>query len=554
MSKRYLEIYSGRRDRQQYPSPANFIIPFGISPEVKDPILNGAIYYQWEYNAGFFNPVVYGSIISAANTGTVTLNAPYDIFPLSTVIDAYKGLSIYIIPPPGQGNSDIKTILTYNPSTYTVTVKDGFLIDATGSEYRIYYNEMVISGTVSATQIPYQDFFGNQILNRVKAYINYYLMDESLSSGTSIIAEKIYNYDYNIRTAYLGGTTLGTEVFQKFSLRKSLPEEKWTLDTPTYNNTDPSYGPIGPVITLPEGSSTINNYYVGKYVYFASNGPTSYTESPNFKPIYGAFRIKEYKANVRELFVDHDLNNNLLPNYIINQGTILEVDSNFLQLSNLTPQTPNISSYYYSSFITNTRNNETAIIYYIGYVGGKYGINAAFFGSWEIGDPYTITSNNVINIVSLQGDNAANLDYIGTMVSVNQAVCYDIELIELILPNTPLLNGTIISTYPFVYVHLKNVSSPNGVSPSTIYSNNPPSTDALFVVLITDITQPTTSKFVRLKCSTTVRVKFKPNDSLQFSVTLPDGNYVTPAQPDYFSPYASNPDLQIHATFGIKPV
>ena len=562
MSKRYLEIYSGRRDRNQYPSPSNFVIPFGTSSEVKDPILNGAIYHHWGDSPllppiGFtqFPLYDYGTIISATNTGTVILKS--DVTP-STVVDAYKGLTLYINPPAGQGNFQTQTILTYNPPTSTVTVQTGFLTNPIGSTYFIYANYTNTTNQgIFSTQIPYQDDFGNKILEQEQAYINYYLMDETISYGPSIVAQKIYYYDYNIRTAY---TREQYNVFDFFTLRKSLPEEIWTLETPTYINTDPTEGPLGPVITLPAGAVPVDEYYVGKYVYFASNGPTSNVES-NFKPIYGVFYIKAYKAismDVNKLFVNYDQNDSLLPNYLVNQGTILEIpEANFLQLSNFTVQTPNGSSYV-GYTIVNTTSNETSFIKSVGYSeNGDYGIfidPLTPFTLSSIGDSYTITSSTRINIVSLQGDNAASLDYIGTMVSVNQAICYDIELIELILPNTPLQNGTIISTYPFVYVQLKNVSSPIGVSPSTIYSNNPPSTDAIFVVLITDITNPITSAFVKLRCSTVVRVKFKPNDSLHFSVTLPDGTYVTPAMPDYFSPYAPNPALQIHATFGIKPI
>lgn len=549
MSKRYIEIYSGRRNRQQYPSPANFVIPFGISSEVKDPVLNGAIYYNMITSYGFSYDS--GTIGSSSNSGTVTLNSSN--VP-QTVIDAYKGLVLRIL----SGYEESSIILTYNPSTSTITLNPGFSVDHIGAKYVIDASGVPFSTVFT---IPYQDNFGNRISDKEQAYINYYIIDELESNGNQIVGYKIYDYDHNTRGAYSSYEFAYTNVY---TLRKSLPLEKWSLLKPTYINTDPFYGPLTPVITLPVGSSTIDNYYVGKYVYFSSNLPTSYVEFPNFKPIYGTFRIKECKVLPtleNELFVDYDQNDynqqKVLPtsNNILNQGTILSVDVNnhLIQLSNVTPQN---GSLYNGLNLTDTTTNQTIQIvgsgdfYGFGYYT-SYGVIPELL--MNIGDSYIIT-NNVINIVSLQGDNAANLDYIGTMVSVNQAICYDIELIELILPNTPLLNGTIISTYPFVYVHLKNVSSPIGVSPSTIYSNNPPSTDALFVVLITDITQPTTSTFVRLKCSTTVRVKFKPNDSLKFSVTLPDGNYVTPAQPDYFSPYEPNPDLQIHATFGIKPV
>jgi hypothetical protein len=194
MSKRYLEIYSGRRNRSQYPSPSNFVIPFGtssLSHEVKDPVLNGAIYYQWGGSPTLYD---YGTIISATNTGTVILKSFNGT--LSTIVDAYKGKTLYINPQDGQGNSQIQIILTYNPSTSTVTLQTGFLTNPIGSTYFIFSNYANTTNQGFSTQIPYQDALGNKILNQEQAYINYYLMNETLSHGSTIIAQKIYYYDF----------------------------------------------------------------------------------------------------------------------------------------------------------------------------------------------------------------------------------------------------------------------------------------------------------------------------------------------------------------------
>lgn len=50
----------------------------------------------------------------------------------------------------------------------------------------------------------------------------------------------------------------------------------------------------------------------------------------------------------------------------------------------------------------------------------------------------------------------------------------------------------------------------------------------------------------------TQTVKFKPNDSLRFSVYLPDGRLFQTIQTDYLSPYPPNIRLQIEAIFSIR--
>ena len=83
-------------------------------------------------------------------------------------------------------------------------------------------------------------------------------------------------------------------------MRKSLPFEKWTLEVYTYINSDPSYGPLGPVVTLPQGASIVNGYYRGKYIYLMNNtfayGANFITSINTFKAVYGNYYIKDYKV------------------------------------------------------------------------------------------------------------------------------------------------------------------------------------------------------------------------------------------------------------------
>ena len=152
-------------------------------------------------------------------------------------------------------------------------------------------------------------------------------------------------------------------------------------------------------------------------------------------------------------------------------------------------------------------------------------------------------------------DNYVPINYTGNIVSQQELVCYEIQLVNLILPNEILNTGLggRITYYPFVYVELSNVSSPGGQVKSIIYSNNPNSTRALFRVAVKDVPNPVLSNFVRLDANNmTQTVKFKPNDALHFKVTLPSGELFETVLNERFSPFLPNPLMQISALFSIK--
>jgi hypothetical protein len=150
-------------------------------------------------------------------------------------------------------------------------------------------------------------------------------------------------------------------------------------------------------------------------------------------------------------------------------------------------------------------------------------------------------------------DNFSPLSYNGSTVSQNQEVCYEITLLSLVLPNLILTSGSRISFYPYLYVEFGTLGTANNNSNQTIYSNNPPSNKALFITPITDISNPETTQFIKLDSSNmTQTVKFKPNDNLKFSVYLPNGELFLPVIQDDYSPLPPKPEIQIEAVFSIK--
>jgi len=157
--------------------------------------------------------------------------------------------------------------------------------------------------------------------------------------------------------------------------------------------------------------------------------------------------------------------------------------------------------------------------------------------------------NNKIEILNFSYDNLNPFVYTGSLTSQQELVCYEIELLSLLLPTETLTvaNGGAISYYPYVYVELSNTCSTNR---NIIYSNNPNSTKQLFRVPIFDIQD--NPVFTKIGGGMSQTIKFKPNDTLFFSVTLPNGEVFQNIVPERFSPLSPEPRIQISAMFSLK--
>lgn len=170
--------------------------------------------------------------------------------------------------------------------------------------------------------------------------------------------------------------------------------------------------------------------------------------------------------------------------------------------------------------------------------------------------PATITgAGQTYEILCFNRDNVVPMNYTGSTVSQQEEVCYEIELLNVILPNRTLVvgKGSRITFYPYIYVEFCNVSAAGAGTKGAIYSNNPNSNRMLFRVPVDDIPNPVLSPFIKLDGDGMVQtVKFKPNDNLKFGVYLPDGDVFEINLTETVSPQEPNPLMQISAMFSIK--
>jgi hypothetical protein len=524
MSRRYIELYSANRNRNQYPLPSSFEVPFAPTRQLSsslqsfDALCTGPIYYKWcggtqtgatcNFKWPSSSPPLTDDVKSDSNSTSSLIYLSTVSTDLSPIFNYYVGYKLKDITSGVE-----RTIISYDPSTSKFVLEQPFPSFTAGNTINI-----VDPSTSSKIHIPIKDINNNNIRSWSNSYDGCYIMDETSSlANNNIIYSMITSYDYTTQMATLDRELTGWATTNTFTIRKTIPQEIYSLTSNPVNNVGtfvyyngiiyissmlPSYSNAinvpGMIVTLPAGFGNREyNYYAGKYIYNTSN---SANPSLNGGGIYGLYFIKSSyynsSTNLIELLVDHSI----IPQLNINCNS-----------SSSSPYTKSPSENF-------------------------------------------IKENDVINIVNYIKDNYSPLNYNGSIVSQSEAVCYEVSLITLTLPNISLRSGARAAFYPFFYVEFSNSTSPSGASNAIIYSNSPSSNKALFIVPVTDTQQPLNSSFVKLASNMSQTVKFKPNDSLRFSVYLPDGRPFETVEQDYLSPYPPNGIVQINAVFGIRRI
>lgn len=549
-NRRFIEMSSANRNRNQYPQPASFEVPFapprtlntnqqvkgvyysvtgytGPGPigtvytqtiDVADTVTNGVIDYLWpsmgttgatgyvlvdsSYVATGPSSTIYSVYANVVGPTGYNLSSPYN-----TVPNYYVG---YKLQANTSSNSAI--IQSYTPSNGLFALQTPLVTAPVWNDpisiidpSQLNTTSFGATGPPWTLVLPSIDACGKKIMSFDQAYNNYYVIDETLSRySTSIVSSKIVSYDYLLQTATLETNIPGWMPTNQYSIRKTLPNQfLQTVSNPTVpliqqlplppNYSSSSQLSLSNCIFLGPNANPSDNHYMGQYIYIyplnvANNKTTTLSNIEG-----GCFYINSYIGN----------------------------GINACIVTSVSPPSVKRPTQYYPSY----DSNQT-----------------------DFPQPQTW-----INIVSFSNDNYTPLIYNGSVVSQNETVAYEISLVNLTLPNITLITGARIAFYPYVYVEFSNVTAASSSSKNVIYSNNPNSNRALFLVPITDINDPIRSPFIKLDAgSMTQTVKFKPNDCLRFSVFLPDGSLYQTITSDYYSPSGPNFFCQIDALFGIR--
>lgn len=454
MNRRYIEIDSTYRDRNQFPNPSTFTVLLGQSGSrnainAHDPISNASPDKTW---------VPDNLQLTGGSVAISTLNDKSNFticFPsgtAETLAGYYIGYPIQVAAPAGE---TVKItawhLLSTNPAgqdCFSVSVTPAFSVIPTGA----------VTFLLNANNLTIGSFYVPDGFEASHYYAEFIMYNETLNQWRPIISYSNLQKQIGLNlSAEFGGPIVPTWLTSHtYSIRRSLPQYFGTL-------------PGGPV-------------------------PLPFNPSTSF-------------------FVP--------PNIILSVGDFIR-------------------------FTSGPHENTACRV--IGYVGPPTNI---------------VTTNCILNPIPAAGttfevlqftrDNAVPFCYSGSLVSQQEMVCYEIRLINLVLPNRLLVTGGRIAFYPYVYVEFQNVSASSAGNKRIIYSNNPHSQRILFRAAIDDIRDPIITPFIKIDGDGMVQtVKFKPNDNFKFGVYLPDGTPLKTVESDCVSPDEPDPLLQVSATFEVK--
>ncbi len=480
-NKRYLEIDSTYRNREQYPNPSNFQVLISQSgtrdaSQAFDPVSNASPDKTWIPDNLVLGATVPTFVSEPTNTpGEFIMTVPVGS-DVSKIPNYYSGYPISVATP---GVAEIVKITSWTYVSTTPGVIDSFVVTVS-PDFSVVPEGAVTfapSGTVNdftnGTVFIPDGFTANHF------YVNYILYNESIS-----ISSTTTQNNWRTIISYDGLTKIAGIDLSQGLVDPATPGGDTWLTSHTYSirKIAPQFVGMLTVVGLPQPPNTSTKFTVPSDTIVRVGDFIRFTSGSN--------------------------------NDISCRVTAYTGDGNPATLT--TPEIfPNIVTV-------------SCIL-----------------------DP--VPTTETFEVLQFTRDNAVPFSYTGSLVSQQEMVCYEIELINLILPNIILQSGGRTAFYPYVYVELQNVSSASAGTQGVIYSNNPNSKRMLFRAAIDDIPNPLLSPFIKIDGDGMVQtVKFKPNDNFKFGVYLPNGDPLETVSVDLFSPSTPNPLVQISAVFSFR--
>lgn len=534
---RYIEFDSTYRNRNEWPLPAEFEVLISQTgrkdrSNAVDPISDSANITRWTSNT-FDTSGVGVSITGLVDTSTSLIGAVSDG---NLVIVNFSGTNNPQTTEDYYLHSVIESVTIPVERRRILSYK---LLNNTSAQFILEapFSNAVVNGTTVTIKDP-TDLSDNTnplvfVPNGLKGlnrYRNCILYNETRSiSSVTPDFRIISSYDVNTHMLTLDALT--------------NPVTSWlATDTYSIRKTSPIIGKINNniistnVASLPLTFSREQNYYRNSWVRMVS-GASSGQVRKIFK--YETYSGKLITGTITTVQFSSD--SSLINGYY--NGSYIQILS-----GPAINDVRKVISYDGSTRIATVDSNFTAVP----------GIGDEFaFRSLHISPDFSsnINTNDDFEILYFSKDNLNPFIYNGSQISQQEMVCYEIELLNISLPNKSLAtgSGSRIAFYPYVYVEIANVSGTSAGAKNTIYSNNPNSTRMIFRAAVDDSLNPAISSFVKIDGDGMVQtLKFKPNDNLRFSVRLSNGELYQTVEIDNKGPLAPNPELQISCMFAIK--
>jgi hypothetical protein len=532
---RYIELDSSYRDRNTWPHPAEFVVEVSQTGQKNatnalDPVSNASPILIW--NNSFRNDVASGtvaitSLVFGSPSDGTTFRIMAGVGQLRTEDDFYNGAVLELVN--GGTTADVRIIdydfiNTIDEAQVTVSsaIPSALLAAGTTGSITIPVNNTITSLTPqlfvptggSTTNFYVGCLIQNMNTGEIKTITGY----DSVTNMVTLASNTVTNW--NVPDT-------------NFAIRDSRVGDSGALL---------GVNPNGRYLQLATTASGSDGIYDGSFLRIVTPLPVP-SFSTNIAPYAEERRITRYTA--------------------LDGQFVAQAAGTFT----LPPSSSTVDGFYVGMFITDVTGGGTAQV--LTYDGAtRSGTVGAGWGAPAAGNTFairTVCLSNGFSTLPAVGDNyeveiftrdnSVSFVYTGSMVSQQEMVCYEVELLNLILPNSTLSSGRggRIAFYPYVYVELTNQSASSAGTKGVIYSNNPHAYRMLFRAAIDDTPTPLISPFIKIDGDGMVQtVKFKPNDALHFAVYLPNGELFQVEDPDYVSPTEPNPLVQISALFSIK--
>jgi hypothetical protein len=472
MSNHYLEFDSSFRDRNQYPSPANFVVEISQTGQktkesAKDPVSNASPILVWnssfQEDAAATSVAITGIVKLASISDPTTFIILADSDDLRNVPHYYTGAVLrltYAGPPAVIIGRRILAYQRINTTQAQVTV-DGAIPDT-------FFGAAAISGTIeNPTGATDTDAVPKVFIPGIEIHANNFFINYLVQNITTGQSFTITAYDGVTHMATISGNTVATwlNANQNFVIRKQVPTSTGNIQTINSIATGITTAPLATAkaIQLASTASSIADLYVGSFLRMVEPVPTapfSTTVSP-----YGEERR--------------------IARYITGDGILT-----FAAGTNVVNLDPTTSSpqdgYYIGAILTDVTAAVSAEV--IAYVGATRQVTLAvnLAGSaagdvWQMRTAILISPFGTTPVVGVTDayevelysrDNCVPFAYTGSLTSVQEMVCCEVELLNLILPNTLLASGRGGRPvfYPYMYVELQQVTASSGSQKGLIYS------------------------------------------------------------------------------------
>lgn len=424
-------------------------------------------------------------------------------------------------------------------STPVLEVNSAFNTDIPLS---IGVNLEVSYGTISQTYIIGEDLSKVVILRSV--FPQRLRQEKDFYAGTFLAVDiaGVNEYQRISSYEYLFAINITGTDYDYCKITVSSPYSTQPLDTSiayTFNtSSNDSFLPCA-YIFLPLGVA-IDNYYINYIIEDITLGVSR--------------KIISYEGSTRLAQTDSLFPGgwSALDSYIVRKqgpseiGTLTGITTITLQLPITSSSTDN---YYVGDFIRITSGPLYGEVRKIIYYNGTTKIAT-------VDSPFSsIPGTETYEILPFTRDNVVPLAFTG--MEINRVDNYEIELLNLIIPNKILIsgNGGNAVTYPYFLLEIYNISVASGDTRNILISNNPNSVRVLFRIPVDDTVSKSVSPFIKIDGDGMVQtIKFKPDQSLKFRLLLPSGDTIKVGDSEKFSPSAPNEFMQLSACFSLRRV